>query len=440
MASRLAGGLNVSEFLVEAMHRVFSRLVLMSVAALGAAVAARAVQAQLPGRVAALAQQSEVKAALEHARTTETETIAEQIRFCEVPAPPFTEAARGKLLREAFTRAGLENVRTDAAGNVAGERRGASQRPHLMIAAHLDTVFPPETNVKVSRNGPVLRGPGIADNCRGLAVLVAIARALGAGGVRTAGSITFVANVGEEGLGDLRGVKALFTRPPVPIDRFVSIDGGGINVSHIAVGSHRYRVTFKGPGGHSYGAFGLANPVGALGRAVARLSDVQVPAQPKTTFTIGRIGGGTSVNAIPFEAWMEVDMRSASAAALAALDARFQSAVDEAVADENRRWSRPGMITAVKDLVGDRPAGETAAGAPIVQTALAVGKALGLAPGLSEGSTDANLPISLKIPAITIGGGGAGSNGHALSESFDTTDSWKGTQNALLLAIALAQE
>jgi acetylornithine deacetylase/succinyl-diaminopimelate desuccinylase-like protein len=234
-------------------------------------------------------------------------------------------------------------------------------------------------------------------------------------------------------------MKSLFARPPVPIDRFVSIDGAGVNVSHIAVGSHRYRVTFKGPGGHSYGAFGLANPVGALGRAVARLSDVQVSSQPKTTFTIGRIGGGTSVNSIPFEAWMEVDMRSSNAAALAALDARFQSAVDEAVADENRRWSHPGMITAVKELVGDRPAGETPSSSPIVQTAVAVGRSLGLAPGLSEGSTDANLPISLKIPAVTIGGGGTASNGHALSESFDTTDSWKGTQNALLITIALVQ-
>ena len=182
----------------------------------------------------------------------------------------------------------------------------------------------------------------------------------------------------------------------MPIDRFVSIDGGGVNVTNIAVGSHRYRVTFKGPGGHSYGAFGLANPVGALGRAVAKLSDVQVPAQPKTTFTIGRIGGGTSVNSIPFEAWMEVDMRSSNAAALAALDGRFHAAVDEAVAEENRRWSRPGMITVVKELVGDRPAGETPAASPIVQTALTVGRTLGLAPGLGEGSTDANLPISLE--------------------------------------------
>jgi acetylornithine deacetylase/succinyl-diaminopimelate desuccinylase-like protein len=395
--------------------------------------------AQSPGAVGRLAAQPEVRAALDQARTGEPQTIADQIRFCEVPAPPFNETARAQVLRDAFTKAGLENVRIDAAGNVVGERRGAAPRPHLMIAAHLDTVFPPETNVKVARSGAELRGPGITDNCRGLAVIVAIARALSAGRVRTTGSISFAANVGEEGLGDLRGVKALFARPAVPIDRFVSIDGAAVNVSHVAVGSHRYRVTFKGPGGHSYGAFGLANPAGALGRAVAKLSDVQVPAQPKTTFTIGRIGGGTSVNSIPFEAWMEVDMRSSSATALAALDARFQAAVDDAVAEENRRWSRPGSITVVKELVGNRPAGETPSSSPIVQTALAVGRTLGLAPALTEGSTDANLPMSLKIPAITIGGGGSGANAHALSESFDTTDSWKGTQNAVLLAIALTQ-
>ncbi len=315
VAVRHADRLNVSEFAAGDMRRrsFATTAVTLGLFLCGVPAAGPGARAQSPGRVAVLAQQAEIKAALDSARTGETQTIADQIRFCEVPAPPFNESARAQVLRDAFMRVGLENVRVDQAGNVVGERRGASQRPHLMIAAHLDTVFPPETNVKVSRNGAVLRGPGIGDNCRGLAVLVAIARALSAGRVRTQGSITFVANVGEEGLGDLRGVKALFAKPTVPIDRFVSIDGGGVNISNVAVGSHRYRVTFKGPGGHSYGAFGLANPVGALGRAVAKLSDVQVPMQPKTTFTIGRIGGGTSVNSIPFEAWMEVDMRSSSA-------------------------------------------------------------------------------------------------------------------------------
>ena len=396
-------------------------------------------QAQTPGEVAMLVKDPAVRAALDHARESEAQTINDQVRFCEVPAPPFQESARGRLLQEAFMRAGLERVRADEAGNIIGERRGAAPRPHVVLAAHLDTVFPPETNVKVTRQGPILRGPGISDNCRGLAVLVSVARALVAGRVRTPGSVTFVANVGEEGLGDLRGVKALFRRPAVPIDRFVSIDGGGQHITNVAVGSHRYRVTFKGPGGHSYGAFGLANPIGALGRAIASISEIQVPTQPRTTFTIGRVGGGTSVNSIPFEAWFEIDMRSSSAAALAALDAKFQAAVDEAVAEENRRWDRPGMLTATKALVGNRPAGETPSSSPIVQVAQAAGRVLGLSLGLGEGSTDANLPISLKIPAITIGGGGRGANGHALDESFDATDSWKGTQNAVLLSIALAR-
>ena len=418
------------------MSRVSYRLTALVVAAVcGGGVAG----AQSPARAGALAREPAVRAALESARTEEPETIADQIRFCEVPAPPFNEGPRAQLLRAAFVSLGLRNVRLDAVGNVLGERPGTAPRPHLVVAAHLDTVFPEGTDVTVKREGSVLRGPGISDNCRGLAVLVAIARALNAGKVTTVGTVTFVANVGEEGLGDLRGMKALFDKPKVPIDRFVSIDGAGSDLTNVAVGSRRYRVTFKGPGGHSYGAFGLANPIGALGRAIASISELEVPAQPKTTFTIGRIGGGTSVNAIPFEAWMEVDMRSSSTAALKALDAKFHAAVDEAVAEENRRWGRAGVITAAKTLVGDRPAGTTPESSAIVQTALAVSRALGLAPVLGEGSTDSNLPMSLKIPAITIDGGGRGTGSHALNESFDAVDSWKGTQNAVLLTIALSQ-
>jgi tripeptide aminopeptidase len=224
------------------------------------------------------------------------------------------------------------------------------------------------------------------------------------------------------------------------VDRFVSIDGTGVSITNVAVGSHRYRVTFKGPGGHSFGAFGLANPIGAMGRAIAKISDLQVPREPKTTFNVGRVGGGTSVNAIPFEGWMEVDMRSSDPASLASVDANFHKAVDSAAAEENERWGKPRMITVTKDLVGDRPAGSTPEDAPIVQTALAVNRALGFAAALGEGSTDSNLPMSLKIPALTIGGGGRGTGAHALDEAFDATDSWQGTQRAVLLTIALAQK
>jgi tripeptide aminopeptidase len=398
------------------------------------------VLAQRPAAVTALAQEPAVKAALEIAKSSEARTVEDQIRFCEVPAPPFKETARGEVLRREFSQLGLQHVRIDRAGNVLGDRPGTGPGPRVVIAAHLDTVFPEETNVKVSREGNLLRGPGIGDDCRGLAVLVGIVRSLKQAAVETPGTVTFVANVGEEGLGDLRGMKALFGETMKgQIDRFVSIDGTGLNVTTVAVGSHRYRVTFKGPGGHSYGAFGLASPIGALGRAVAKIADFQVPSEPRTTFNVGRIGGGTSVNAIAFDAWMEIDLRSSDPSALANLDGRLQKALDAAVNEENSRWGKAGVISVARELVGDRPAGSMAEGSPLVQTALAVGRILNFSISMGEGSTDANLPISLKIPAITIGSGGRGADAHALSESFDVTDAWKGTQNAVLLTIALAQ-
>jgi acetylornithine deacetylase/succinyl-diaminopimelate desuccinylase-like protein len=395
---------------------------------------------QPESNAAELVKDPAVKAVLDAAKANEAQTIADQIRFCEVPAPSFKETARGDVLKRTFEQLGLQNVRVDKAGNVLGDYPGAAPRPRVVMAAHLDTVFPEGTDVKVKREGSVLRAPGIGDDCRGLAVLVAIVREMKKARVQTPGSITFVANVGEEGLGDLRGVKELFgTTMKDQIDRFVSIDGTGVHVTNVAVGSHRYRVTFKGPGGHSFGAFGMANPIGAMGRAIAKINEMQVPKQPKTTFNVGRVGGGTSVNSIPFDGWMEVDMRSSDPSSLAAVDANFQKAVDAAVVEENQRWSKPGMITAVKELVGDRPAGSTPENSAIVRSGLETATVLGFSANLGEGSTDSNLPMSLKIPAITIGGGGRGRDAHALSESFDTTDSWMGTQHALLLTIALAR-
>ena len=382
-----------------------------------------------------------VKAAIDGAKATEAQTIADQIRFCEIPAPEFKEEVRGLELKRVFTQLGLQNVRVDKVGNVLGDYPGAAARPRLVLAAHLDTVFPEGTEVKVKREGNVLKGPGIGDDCRGLAVMVAIVREMKKANVKTPGSITFVANVGEEGLGDLRGVKELFnTTLKDQIDRFVSIDGTGVHVTNVAVGSHRYRVTFKGPGGHSFGAFGMANPMGAMGRAIAKIQELQVPKQPRTTFNVGRIGGGTSVNSIPFDGWMELDMRSSDPASLAAVDANIQKAIDAAVAEENTRWGKPGVITVVKELVGDRPAGSTPESSSIVRNGLAAATALGFTSNLGEGSTDSNTPMALGVPAITIGGGGRGRDAHALSENFDVTDAWMGTQHALLLTVALAQK
>jgi tripeptide aminopeptidase len=389
---------------------------------------------------ARLLQDAAVKVALQAARDDEAQTIEDQVRLCEIPAPPFKEAARGKAYAETFRALGLKNVRVDQEGNVLGDRPGVATRPRLVFSAHLDTVFPEETNVKVTREDNMLRGPGIGDDCRGLAVLLGVIRALDRAGVQTPATITFVGTVGEEGLGDLRGVKALFRDTlKGQVDRFVSIDGTGLGITHIGVGSLRYRVAFKGPGGHSYGAFGLANPIHAQGRAIAKIADFQVPREPKTTFNVGRVGGGTSVNSIAFESWLEVDMRSADQAALKSLDASFHKAVDTALAEENERWNNKGQITVEKQLVGDRPAGRTPAGSPIVEAAVSVTKALGLPVTLDEGSTDANIPMSLDIPAVTIDGGGRGTGAHSLGEQFDATNSWQGTQRATLLAIALAQ-
>jgi tripeptide aminopeptidase len=405
------------------------------------AVAGSLARAQGGATPADLARDGAVKVAIDAAKATEAQTIEDQVRFCEIPAPSFKEETRGKELQRVFQQLGLQNVRVDKVGNVLGDYAGAAARPHVVMAAHLDTVFPEGTNVKVKREGSVLRGPGIGDDCRGLAVLVATVREMKKARVQTPGTITFVANVGEEGLGDLRGVKELFsTTLKDQIDRFVSIDGTGIHVTNVAVGSHRYRVTFKGPGGHSFGAFGMANPMGAMGRAIAKIQEIQVPKQPKTTFNVGRIGGGTSVNSIPFEGWMEIDMRSSDPVSLAAVDASIQKAIDAAVVEENARWGKPGTITVAKELVGDRPAGSTPESSSIVKNGLAVATVLGFNANLGEGSTDSNTPMSLKVPAITIGGGGRGREAHALTESFDTTDAWQGTQYAILLAVTLAQK
>lgn len=381
-----------------------------------------------------------VKTAIDRIARDEPRLLDEQIRLCEIPAPPFKEGRRAEAFRLAFESLGLENVRIDQVGNVLGERPGLAPRPHLVFSAHLDTVFSEEVRIRMSRSGEVIKGPGISDDCRGLAVLLGVVRALKEGNIQTPGSITFVGTVGEEGLGDLRGVKYLFQQElKGRIDRFVSVDGAGLGITHIGVGSLRYRVTFKGSGGHSYGDFGIANPLHALGRAIERIADLRVPSQPKTTFNVGRVGGGTSVNAIASDAWMEVDLRSSDRAALTALDAGFQKALDVALAEENERWGNRGRLVMEKTVVGNRPAGRVAADAPIVQAAVSVTRALRLPVSLDEGSTDANLGMSLGIPAITVDGGGSASGTHSLDEVFDSTDSWRGTARAFLLAIALAR-
>jgi acetylornithine deacetylase/succinyl-diaminopimelate desuccinylase-like protein len=389
---------------------------------------------------ARLAEDPMVKAALAAVEVNEPRFIEEQIRICEIPAPPFHEDVRAKELERLFKGAGLQDVRIDKAGNVIGVRPGATPHPNLLLQAHLDTVFPEGTSVKVTHEGTALKAPGIGDDCRGLATMLGVIKALDDAKVQTPGTITFAADVGEEGLGDLRGTKELFgTTLKGEIDKFISIDGLELNVTTVGVGSYRYRVEFTGPGGHSFGAFGAANPIQAMGRAIAKIDALEVPTNPKTTFNVGRVGGGTSVNAIPFECWMEVDMRSSDKDSLEALHTKFKAAIAEAVDEENKHWNGHGPVTASLELVGLRPAGSTPPDSAIVITALAVTKLFGGTGPTREGSTDANVPMNLGIPAITIGGGGHGSGAHSLNETFDTKDSYLGTQRALLLAIALAR-
>lgn len=389
---------------------------------------------------ARLLQVPEIAAAVAAADAIEPWVQQQQVALCEVPAPPFKEQARGQVYRRLFEQLGLRKVRVDAVGNVLGERAGSATGPHLVVSAHLDTVFPEGTDVRVTRQGARLSGPGIADDCRGLAVLLGVVRALREAKVSTPGRITFVGTVGEEGLGDLRGVKHLFgPEGPGAIDRFVSVDGAGLEITNGGVGSKRYRVTFRGTGGHSYGAFGLPNPLHALGRAIAAVGDLQVPATPKTTFNVGRVGGGTSVNSIPFEAWMEIDLRSEAASALADLDGRVRKIVEAAAAAESARWAHAQRVTVEMTLVGDRPAGRTADTSEIVRAASSVLRALRLPVATDNSSTDANVPMARGIPAITVGGGGRAAATHSLQESFDVTDAVQGLRQAILLTAALAQ-
>ncbi len=380
-----------------------------------------------------------IRAALEAARAGEPQVLAEQIRLCEIPAPTFHEERRAVPVKAEFEALGLRNVRVDALGNVIGERPGRNARPHVMLASHLDTVFPEETDLTVKREGELLKGPGIGDNCRGLAAMLGLIRAMNAAKVETPGSITFVANVREEGLGNLGGVRHMLEGEfKGKVDRFISMDGSGIGYTYLAVGTQRYRVTFSGPGGHSYYAFGIANPMHAMGRAMANIGDIQVPKQPRTTFSVGKSGGGTSVNSIAFEAWLEVDMRSHDPASLTALIAAVKKAVADAADAENARWEGKGAVKVEWKELGAAPPGAMQPTSPIVLATASVTKALGLPIVEFPSTTDSNVAMSLGIPALTIDSGGDGSGGHSLHETFVTTNSWKGTQRAMLLVIALS--
>lgn len=397
-----------------------------------------AVADEVAAQFALVAADPRVQQGLQEIVAAEPETLAEQVRLTEIPAPPFQEQRRAEYYLEQMRQRGLADAYIDSEGNVIGVRRGTGDGPLFVIAAHLDTVFPLETDVSVEIRDGRYYAPGISDDGRGLTALLTLIDTITRNNIPTVGDIMFVGNVGEEGQGDLRGIKAIFRDHP-DIDGFVSIDGSGLTrMTTGGTGSRRFAVEFTGPGGHSFSAFGLVSAIHAMGRAITKIGDLQVPETPRTTFTVGTVTGGTSVNSIAADAMFELDMRSNDAAELARLEARVREVTQAAVQEENARWNNNGEITVNFRLIGDRPTGGTASEQPLVQVAALAFQAVGSPlEALRISSTDSNIPMSLGIPAITIGGGGSSGGEHAPEEWYDPTNSHLGPQLALLLTLGL---
>src|SRR2546423_12382712 len=395
--------------------------------------------------IAALLAHDRVRAARAHIERSDEATLGRQAALSAIPAPTGAEGARGARVAEMLGDVGLEDVSIDDVGNVRGWSVGARHvvPPNdgcVVLCAHLDTVFGPEFDVSVARRGPRLVGPGIADNARGLAALVAIGEALVRAEVETRRPVLFAATVGEEGSGDLRGVRHLFDDAIRP-HAFIALDGAGIErIVHRALGARRYRVTYGGPGGHSWAAFGVPNPAHAVGRAIDAIAGIPAHTAPRTAHSVVRLGGGTGLNSIPQEAWFDLDLRSEEPRALAQLDVTVRAALERAADDENRTRSTgtPPLRLEVQ-LVGDRPCGLTPRAHPLVQAAIAANRALGRDCELASASTDANAPIALGIPAIALGAGGKAGDAHLTTEWFENVEGALGIVRALLVTAAMAE-
>ena len=392
--------------------------------------------------IAAIRADARFRAACDVMRAEHARTVEDIITLTEIPAPPFAEEQRAAAYLEMLRAHGLEEVEQDAVGNVMGLRRGFGNGDILVVAAHLDTVFPAGTDVRVRREGTKLFAPGVGDDTRSLAVNLAFLRAMDQTSIRTRHDILFVGDVGEEGLGDLRGIRHLFAHHPKRerIRAFLTVDSPDVDrIVTGGIGSRRYRVTFRGPGGHSFAAFGLVNPMYAMAEAARALANIKVPREPVTTHCVSVVSGGTSINAIPETVTMEVDLRSASAEELAKLEAAFLAGVEAAVASENA--ARQGTLKAELTRVGDRPAGHTPNGAPIARLAAAAVAAEGYQPAFEWSSTDANIPMSLGIPALRIGSGGTGGRAHSLEEWIDVEieSSLAGMRASLATILAVAE-
>jgi len=387
-----------------------------------------------------------VRAAGEWFRAHEEEIADWQLELARIAAPPFGEAERADWLRARFRELGLHDVRLDEVGNVVAVRPGRARQPYVAISAHLDTVFPAGTPLNVYRDGKRLFGPGISDNGAGVTAMLALVGALRENNIPTATSLLLIGNVGEEGEGDLRGMRHLFSNPhwKENIAYTLVLDGAGTDtVVAEALGSRRYEVTVRGPGGHSWSDFGTLNPIIVLARAIEKFSETRVPTTPKTTFNVGVIQGGTSVNSIPESASMRVDIRSTSSTEIERLERALRAALDYALAEESSALdgrtvaSRVGVSFEAK-VIGNRPAGDLASNARLLQVIRAVDSYLENSSHVQRASTDANIPLSLGMEAIAIGAGGSGGGAHTLHEWFDSTGRELGLKRILLTALTLA--
>ncbi|HLK06729.1 MAG TPA: M20/M25/M40 family metallo-hydrolase [Candidatus Angelobacter sp.] len=391
--------------------------------------------------IARIAEMRSVHTAFSYLHNQEMEFRRWQRELTEIPAPPFGEAARSEWLRQRFTALGLENVRLDDLGNVLGFLHNQPDAPLIGISAHLDTVFPQGTALQTREEANKLYGPGISDNAAGVTALLAVAQALKRAQLKPATNILFIGNVGEEGEGNLRGMRHLFAASPWrdSIRSLLVIDGAGTDTYvNQALGSRRFEITFRGPGGHSWSDFGVPNPIILLSRALARFSEVQAPESPRTTFNVGVISGGTSVNSIPESATARVDLRSASMEELQKLEDRLRECVAEAWR-EAPLSHRSGelKVTLAIESIGDRPAAELPPDARILQIVRAADKHLRIESFPRLASTDANVPLALGIEATTIGAGGDGGGAHTLREWFDCSNRDLGLKRILLVLLAL---
>jgi acetylornithine deacetylase/succinyl-diaminopimelate desuccinylase-like protein len=411
-----------------------------------------AAERQYCDELARLARDPAIARALAYIQANDDAASRDLIMLTQIPAPPFQEEVRARRYAEMLRAAGADSVHIDEVGNVIALRRGRaggaagaqaagqSAGRVVAIAGHLDTVFPEGTDLAVTQRGDTLFAPGIADDTRGLIAVLYTLKAMQEAGIRTDADLLFIGSVGEEGLGDLRGMKHLFREGGPRIDAMVAVDGTGDNrIVAQALGSRRYRVTFKGPGGHSWGAFGGGNPAHALGRAVRIFDEAAASftaTGTRTSYNVGRIGGGTSVNSIPFEAWMEVDMRSESQTSLLEIDSIFRTSMQQALQEQNRMIRRGERLAIELEQVGDRPSGETDPNAPLLLRAQAAIRHLGGTPNIQRSSTDSNIPISLGIPAVTMAGGGIAGGSHSPGEWWINRDAYKAVQQLLLVLAA----